>query len=152
MSKYMFQEVNSQQLNSVDSNVLSGGIKQYMEDGYSYDDAVTEILKNEGWELQEFWSNPDKSKLNYRFYNKNTKQYASVNRHNGMLVPTTTDNLCVNAFRVVYNNLYFHIEPNEWKSTFDSRRGRRLIKKSIWLEKVNRKRQNESLNNSRRHY
>ena len=69
----MFQEVNSQQLNSVDSNVLSGGIKQYMEDGYSYDDAVTEILKNEGWELQEFWGNPDKSKLNYRFYNKNTK-------------------------------------------------------------------------------
>ena len=86
------------------------------------------------------------------FYNKNTKQYASVNRHNGILVPTTTDNLCVNAFRVVYNNLYFHIEPNEWKNTFDSRRGRRLMKKSIWLEKVNRKRQNESLNNSRRHY
>ena len=43
-------------------------------DGYSYDDAVTEILKNEGWELQEFWGNPDKSELNYRFYNKNTKQ------------------------------------------------------------------------------
>ena len=37
----MFQEVNSQQLNSVDSNVLSGGIKQYMEDGHSYNDAVT---------------------------------------------------------------------------------------------------------------
>ena len=123
----MFQEVNSQQLNSVDSNVLSGGIKQYMEDGHSYNDAVTEILKNEGWELQEFWGNSNKSKLNYRFYNKN-------------------------SFRVVYNNFYFNIEPNELKNTFDSRRGRRLMKKSIWLEKVNRKRQNESLNNSRRHY
>mgnify|MGYP007048717041 CR=1 FL=1 len=43
----MFQNVNSQQLSSVDNHVLSGGITQYMEDGYSYNDAVQEILKTE---------------------------------------------------------------------------------------------------------
>ena len=40
MNSYMFQNVNSQQLSSVDNHVLSGGRTQYMEDGYSYNDAV----------------------------------------------------------------------------------------------------------------
>ena len=92
----MFQNVNSQQLNQVDSYRLSGGIKQYMEDGHSYNDAVQEVLVSEGWELHE-------NDGRFRFYNKNTNQYASVNHHNGMMVPTTTDNLCMNAFRVVSN-------------------------------------------------
>ena len=59
----MFQNVNSQQLSSVDNHVLSGGITQYMEDGYSYNDAVQEILKTEGWELKE-------GSYGFKFYNK----------------------------------------------------------------------------------
>ena len=142
MSSYMFQNVNSQQLNQVDSYRLSGGIKQYMEDGHSYNDAVQEVLVSEGWELHE-------NDGRFTFYNKNTNQYANVNRHNGMMVPTTTDNLCMNAFRVVSNGLYYSIEPNEWTSTYDSRRGRRVMKKQLWQDKMDRKRQKGSLNVSR---
>ena len=145
MNSYMFQNVNSQQLSSVDNHVLSGGITQYMEDGYSYNDAVQEILKTEGWELKE-------GSYGFKFYNKITNQYASVNRHNGMFVPTTTDNLCINAFRVVTNGGYFRVEPNEWTSTYDSRRGRRQMKKQLWHDKMDRKRQKGSLNVSRSHH
>ena len=142
MSSYMFQNVNSQQLSQVDSYRLSGGIKQYMEDGHSYNDAVQEVLVSEGWELHE-------NDGRFRFYNKNTNQYANVNRHNGMMVPTTTDNLCMNAFRVVSNGIHFSVEPNEWTSTYDSRRGRRAMKKQLWQDKMDRKRQKGSLNISR---
>ena len=147
MSNYMFQNVTKEQLNMVDNTVLSSGIRQYMEDDYSYNDAVREILKNEGWELRG-----EEGKGYVRFYNTNTKQYASVNRHNGMLVPTTTDKLCVNAFRVNCSGTHFTVEPNEWKSTYDSRRGKRLMKKAQWLEKKQRLQQSGSLNVSRQHY
>ena len=138
----MFQNVNSQQLSQVDSYRLSGGIKQYMEDGHSYNDAVKEVLVSEGWELHE-------NDGHFTFYNKNTNQYANVNRHNGMMVPTTTDNLCMNAFRVVSNGIHFSVEPNEWTSTYDSRRGKRAMKKQLWQDKMDRKRQKGSLNVSR---
>ena len=141
----MFQNVNRQQLSSVDNHVLSGGITQNMEDGYSYNDPVQEILENEGWELQ-------KGTFGFKFYNKNTNQYASVNRHKGILVPTTTDNLCINAFRVVTNGTYFTVEPNEWTSTYDSRRGRRQMKKQLWKDKIEKKKQKGSLNVSRAQY
>ena len=147
MSNYMFQNVTKEQLNMVDNTVLSSGIRQYMEDGYSYNDAVMEILKNEGWELRE-----EEGNRYVKFYNTNTKQYANVNLHNGMLVPTTTDKLCVNAFRVNCSGIHFTVEPNEWKSTYDSRRGKRLMKKAQWLEKKQRLQQSGSLNVSRPHY
>ena len=103
-----------------------------MEDGHSYNDAVQEVLVSEGWELHD-------NDGRFTFYNKNTTNI-NVNRHNGMMVPTTTDNLCMNAFRVVSNGIHFSVEPNEWTSTYDSRRGV-TMKKQLWQDKMDRKRQ-----------
>lgn len=144
MSNYMYQRVSTQQLNMVDNNVLSSGIKQYMEDGYDYNQAVMEILKREGWELQGTEGNGD-----LRFYNVVSDKFANATRHNDMYVPTTTDNLCINAFRVVNNGIHSTVEPNEWTSTYDSRRGKRAMKKQLWRDKMDRKRQKGSLNVSR---
>ena len=40
-------------MNGIDSNRLSNGIRQYRDgENYSYKQATTTVLQNEGWELR----------------------------------------------------------------------------------------------------
>lgn len=118
-------KVSQQQLNMVDSYKFSFNIERLMNDGKSYQEAIAETLENEGWVLQD-------SPLT--FYNTKTKQYANVTPYCDMFVPTTNDPYIVNAFRVVYDNLYYSVEPNEWTSVYDSRKGRKFLKNAAYRE------------------
>ena len=135
-------KVSQQQLNMVDSYKFSFNIERLMGDGKSYQEAIDETLENEGWVLQE-------SPFTSTFYNTKTKQYANVTQHCDMFVPTTNDPYVVNAFRVVCDNhLYYSVEPNEWTSVYDSRRGQKFLKNAAYREMrmQKRNRRKHSLN------
>lgn len=135
-------KINSMQFNMVDSSRLSGGIQQYMEDeDYSYNDAVMAVLKNEGWELR----NVGGMESYKEFYNKDTQQVVGAVRHRGVLVPATDDPFVTNAFRVRTNGIHSWVEPNEWQTPYDCRKGRRMIKKNQWLQSMKEKKQSSSL-------
>lgn len=132
-------KINSMQMNMIDSNRLSGGIQQYMEDeDYSYNDAVQVVMKNEGWVLR----NVGGVERYKEFYNSETNQVVDAVFHKGNLVPATDDPFITNAFRVRTNGTHSWLEPNEWQSTYDSRKGRRLIKKNQWLQSMKERGQN----------
>jgi len=141
MSSHMFKTITSQQVNMIDTNRLSGGIQQYMEDGYTWEEAVEEVLHNEGWELQG----------NNRFYNESMNKYANCYRldsaagGHGMIIPVSNDPLVTNVFRVVNDGVNAWVEPNEWKSMYDCRKGKRLLKKRLWQQEMEAKKQSSTL-------
>ena len=113
------------QSSMINSTKLSGSIRQLMEDGKSYEEAIAETLENEGWEMIE-------TEDSLEFHNYKTKQTATATPYGNIYVPTTKDPFMVNAFRLVQNShLYYSVEPNEWSSVYDSRMGNRLLKKEI---------------------
>lgn len=132
-------KINSMQMNMIDSCRLSGGIQQYMDDeDYTYGEAVETVLKNEGWELRDV--------LGYKeFYNKDTGHVANPVNHNGMLVPVTSDPFITNAFRSMTDGVHSWLEPNEWESPYDCRKGRRLMKKNEWRRERQRKKEQAEL-------
>lgn len=141
-------KINSMQMNMVDSNRLSGGIQQYMnEEDYSYNDAVAAVLKNEGWELRNVEIGFGKGATHYKeFYNKDTNHVTKAVWHRGMLVPATDDPFITNAFRVRCTSTHSWVEPNEWESPYDCRKGQRLLRKNKRREAINERKQRMSMN------
>lgn len=135
--------INSTQLNLIDSHRLSDGINQYMDcENYSYIEAAKVVLQNEGWELRKV----NGLEHYLEFHNKNTGQVANAVKYKNMLVPVTNDPCVTNAFNIQTNGIHSWIQPNEWHSTstYDTRRGRRLMKRNLWRQKI--KENNQRIN------
>jgi len=141
-------KINSMQMNMIDSNRLSGGIQQYMEDeDYSYNQAVMAVLKNEGWTLR----NVGGVERYKEFYNTESGEVATGVWHKKMMVPVTDDPFVTNAFRVRTNGIHSWVEPNEWQTPYDCRKGQRMLKKNQWRRKMNEKTQKSNMGINKEH-
>ena len=136
-------QVTSQQVKMIESCSFSDEINQTMDnDDCSYNDAVQSVLHKQGWEIRNVPG------LKYKqYYNKETKNYASVFRikNTNLTVPVTDKPYVTNAFRVKNNGIHCWVEPNEWQSTYDCRTGQRLLKKKLWREQMEQQNQRSSL-------
>ena len=90
-------KINSTQMNGIDSNRLSNGIRQYMDgENYSYKQATTTVLQNEGWELRNV-AGLERYK---EFYNTESGETANAVWYNTTMVPATDNPFVTNALRV----------------------------------------------------
>ena len=141
-------KINSTQMNGIDSNRLSNGIRQYMDgENYSYKQATTTVLQNEGWELRNV-AGLERYK---EFYNTESGETANAVWYNTTMVPATDNPFVTNALRVRNNGIHSWVEPNEWETPYDCRKGRRMIKKTQWREKRRQEKEKSNMSIHKEH-